>query len=142
MDPLTDRELSVLQFLPTMMTNGEIAADLYVSVNTVKAHLKRIFLKLEVTSKRQAVQRARGSACCPVDSRDLKRHMDVTHGDDPADTVSATPRSVPPGKASRRSLSDHGTITGAFVTSSVPMEGVTSRFGAPSWSRTTATSAS
>jgi len=58
-DPLTDREMSVLQFLPTMMTNGEIAADLFVSVNTVKAHLKRIFLKLDVTSKRQAVQRAR-----------------------------------------------------------------------------------
>jgi LuxR family maltose regulon positive regulatory protein len=64
-DPLTDRELSVLQFLPTMMTNGEIAADLYVSVNTVKAHLKRIFLKLEVTSKRQAVQRARELGLLP-----------------------------------------------------------------------------
>jgi LuxR family maltose regulon positive regulatory protein len=64
-DPLTDRELSVLQFLPTMMTNGEIAADLYVSVNTVKAHLKRIFLKLDVTSKRQAVQRARELGLLP-----------------------------------------------------------------------------
>jgi LuxR family maltose regulon positive regulatory protein len=64
-DPLTDRELSVLQFLPTMMTNGEIAADLFVSVNTVKAHLKRIFLKLDVTSKRQAVQRARELGLLP-----------------------------------------------------------------------------
>ena len=58
-DPLTDREMSVLQFLPTMMTNAEIAAELYVSLNTVKAHLKKIFRKLAVTNRRQAVQRAR-----------------------------------------------------------------------------------
>ncbi|GAA4359109.1 LuxR C-terminal-related transcriptional regulator [Angustibacter luteus] len=57
-DPLTERELSVLQFLPTMMTNTEIAAELYVSVNTVKAHLKRIYRKLDVVSRRAAVHRA------------------------------------------------------------------------------------
>jgi LuxR family maltose regulon positive regulatory protein len=64
-EPLTDRELSVLEFLPTMMTNGEIAADLFVSINTVKAHLKKIFMKLEVGTKREAVQRARELGLIP-----------------------------------------------------------------------------
>ena len=58
-EPLTDRELTVLRYLPTMMTNAEIASELYVSVNTVKAHLKRIYRKLGVVSRRQAVHRAR-----------------------------------------------------------------------------------
>ena len=58
-EPLTDRELMVLRYLPLMMTNAEIASELYVSVNTVKAHLKRIFRKLEVVTRRQAVHRAR-----------------------------------------------------------------------------------
>jgi LuxR family maltose regulon positive regulatory protein len=58
-EPLTDRELSVLRHLPTMMTNAEIATELYLSVNTVKAHLKRIYRKLEVMNRRDAVHRAR-----------------------------------------------------------------------------------
>jgi LuxR family maltose regulon positive regulatory protein len=58
-EPLTDRELSVLRHLPTMMTNTEIADELYVSVNTVKAHLKRIYRKLEVANRREAVHQAR-----------------------------------------------------------------------------------
>ena len=56
--PLTDRELSVLLFLPTMMTFGEIAVELYVSINTVKSHVRSIYSKFEVTSRRRAVQRA------------------------------------------------------------------------------------
>lgn len=68
-EQLTERELSVLQFLPTMMTNNEIAAELYVSVNTVKAHLKRIFRKLEVASRRHAVLRARELGI--LDTRDV-----------------------------------------------------------------------
>ncbi len=56
--PLTDRELSVLLFLPTMMTFGEIADELYVSINTVKSHVRSIYSKFDVTSRRHAVQRA------------------------------------------------------------------------------------
>ena len=52
---LTDRELTVLRYLPTMMSNSEIAAEMYFSVNTVKTHLKSIYRKLEVTRRREAV---------------------------------------------------------------------------------------
>ena len=57
--PLTDRELSVLQYLPSMMTYPEIAGELFVSVNTVKSHLRHLYAKLEVANRRQAVTRAR-----------------------------------------------------------------------------------
>jgi LuxR family maltose regulon positive regulatory protein len=58
-EPLTDRELVILRSLPTLRSNGEIADDLYVSVNTVKAHLKGLYRKLGVSGRRQAVERAR-----------------------------------------------------------------------------------
>jgi LuxR family maltose regulon positive regulatory protein len=58
-EPLTDRELMVLEHLPTMSSNAEIAEEMYVSVNTVKAHLKSLYRKLEVSSRRAAVHRAR-----------------------------------------------------------------------------------
>jgi len=49
----------VLSYLPTMLTTAEIAAELYVSVNTVKTHLKSIYRKLDVARRRDAVHRAR-----------------------------------------------------------------------------------
>jgi LuxR family maltose regulon positive regulatory protein len=54
-EPLTDRELAVLQLLPSMMSNEEIASELFVSVNTVKVHLKSLYRKLGVSSRREAV---------------------------------------------------------------------------------------
>ncbi len=56
---LTERELTVLHYLPTMLKAGEIASDLYVSVNTVKAHLRSMYRKLGVSNRREAVERAR-----------------------------------------------------------------------------------
>jgi LuxR family transcriptional regulator, maltose regulon positive regulatory protein len=57
-EELTGRELEVLHRLASS-TNVEIAADLYVSVNTVKTHLKSIYRKLGVTSRDAAVHEAR-----------------------------------------------------------------------------------
>lgn len=54
-EPLTAREIDVLRYLGTVLTIPEIAAELYVSQNTVKGHLKSIYRKLGVTSRRQAV---------------------------------------------------------------------------------------
>jgi LuxR family maltose regulon positive regulatory protein len=56
---LTDRELLVLRYLPTMLKAGEIASDLYLSVFTVKSHLRSIYRKLDVTNRKDAVDRAR-----------------------------------------------------------------------------------
>ncbi|HEY4991420.1 MAG TPA: LuxR C-terminal-related transcriptional regulator [Nakamurella sp.] len=58
-DALTERELAVLTYLPTMFKAPEIAADLFVSVNTVKTHQRSIYRKLGVTTRRDAVDRAR-----------------------------------------------------------------------------------
>lgn len=56
---LTQREESVLAYLPTSMTVAEVADELYVSVNTVKTHLAAIYRKLGVSGRREAVRRAR-----------------------------------------------------------------------------------
>ncbi|GEL93413.1 hypothetical protein CCO02nite_00710 [Cellulomonas composti] len=58
-EALTSRELAILGALPTMGTNSEIASDFFVSVNTVKAHLKSLYRKLGVDSRREAVRRGR-----------------------------------------------------------------------------------
>ena len=54
-EPLSPRERAVLRYLPTMMSNQEIASELFVSVNTVKTHLKAIYRKLDVPNRREAV---------------------------------------------------------------------------------------
>jgi LuxR family transcriptional regulator, maltose regulon positive regulatory protein len=56
---LTDRELLMLRFLPSHLTNAEIARECLMSVNTVKAHLKNIYAKLGVSTRAQTVERAR-----------------------------------------------------------------------------------
>ncbi len=59
LEPLTTREGDVLRYLPTMMSNADIAGELFVSVNTVKSHVKSIYRKLDATQRRDAVRRAR-----------------------------------------------------------------------------------
>jgi len=58
-EPLSDREHAILRYLPTMMSNQEIAGELVVSINTVKTHLKAIYRKLQAPGRRDAVRRAR-----------------------------------------------------------------------------------
>lgn len=56
---LSDRELEVLELLATGLSNKEIAEKLFVSVNTVKTHLKKVYEKLEVNRRTQAVEKAK-----------------------------------------------------------------------------------
>jgi LuxR family maltose regulon positive regulatory protein len=57
--PLSQREGAVLRYLPTRMSYRQIAEALYVSMNTVKTHLKSIYRKLDASSRAEAVEHAR-----------------------------------------------------------------------------------
>ena len=58
-EELTDRELAVLRYLPSQLSQREIATELYVSLNTVKTHCKAIYRKLAVDGRKSAVHAAR-----------------------------------------------------------------------------------
>lgn len=58
-DGLTEREQALLAELPSMRTTEEIAHTLFVSVNTVKSHLRGIYRKLGVNHRRDAITEAR-----------------------------------------------------------------------------------
>jgi LuxR family maltose regulon positive regulatory protein len=58
-EPLSESELRVLRYLPTNLRGPEIASELSVSPNTIRAHLRAIYAKLGVHSRAAAVERAR-----------------------------------------------------------------------------------
>lgn len=58
-DQLTERELAVLRYLPTKLSQREIASELFVSPNTVKTHCAAVYRKLGVGDRKAAVQSAR-----------------------------------------------------------------------------------
>ena len=58
MERLSQRELDVLRLLDSELTGPEIARRLYVTLNTLRTHTKRIFTKLDVTTRAAAVRRA------------------------------------------------------------------------------------
>ena len=58
-DPLSERELEVLRFLPSKLTAPEIADLLYVAESTVRTHIKHIYSKLNVNRRFEAVERAK-----------------------------------------------------------------------------------
>jgi LuxR family transcriptional regulator, maltose regulon positive regulatory protein len=58
-EQLSERERTVLRLMATILANSEIAGELFVSVNTVKTHVRSIYRKLDVGSRRAAVARAR-----------------------------------------------------------------------------------
>jgi LuxR family maltose regulon positive regulatory protein len=57
--PLSEREQVVLRYLSSRLSAGEIADELYVSLNTVKTHIKSIYRKLDTNRRWDAVKRAR-----------------------------------------------------------------------------------
>ena len=57
--PLSSRELTVVRYLASRLTYKEVAAELFVSNNTLKTHVKRIYQKFGVSSRMEAVAEAR-----------------------------------------------------------------------------------
>ena len=57
-EPLTNRELEVLELLHKRMHNKEIADSLYISNGTVKRHIHAIYQKLDVSTRQEAVLKA------------------------------------------------------------------------------------
>jgi LuxR family maltose regulon positive regulatory protein len=64
-EPLSPRELEVLRLLADGRSNQAIAAELVISLDTVKRHLSHLFSKLEVANRTQAVARARELGLLP-----------------------------------------------------------------------------
>jgi LuxR family transcriptional regulator, maltose regulon positive regulatory protein len=58
-EPLSERELQVLRLLDSALTNEEIGRQLYVSVNTIRTHIRNIYAKLGVNRRGDAVLRAK-----------------------------------------------------------------------------------
>jgi LuxR family transcriptional regulator, maltose regulon positive regulatory protein len=58
-EQLSEREREVLRHFAGMLSTTEVASELYISVNTVKAHLKNIYRKLAATRRGEAIRRAR-----------------------------------------------------------------------------------
>jgi ATP/maltotriose-dependent transcriptional regulator MalT len=87
LEPLSESESRVLRYLPTNLSRSEIAAELYVSVNTVKTHMSRLFAKLGAHSRTQAVERARGLGLLAPKPRALSPRQPAS-----ASTVLTAPR--------------------------------------------------
>jgi len=66
LEPLSDRELEVLQSVAEGLTNREIASKLFLSPHTVKAHTRSIYGKLNVHNRTQAVARAQALGLLPT----------------------------------------------------------------------------
>lgn len=59
LEPLSDREIEVLNLLPSSLSSTEMADELSISVNTLRSHLKSIYSKLGAHSRYEAISRAR-----------------------------------------------------------------------------------
>ena len=64
-EPLSEREIEVLQCIAEGLSNRDIAQRLMISLSTVKSHTRSIYGKLEVNSRTQAVARAKSWGILP-----------------------------------------------------------------------------
>jgi LuxR family maltose regulon positive regulatory protein len=72
MEPLSKSELRVLRYLPTNLSGPEIAAELYVSLNTVRTHMRHLYAKFGTHRRADTVARARAlGLLAPSPLRDL-----------------------------------------------------------------------
>lgn len=58
-EPLSNTEMRVLQYLPTHLSMAQIASELYVSLNTIRTHMRHVYAKLGTHRRAETVERAR-----------------------------------------------------------------------------------
>jgi LuxR family maltose regulon positive regulatory protein len=68
-ESLSDSEKRILRFLPTHLSAPEIAGELYLSVHTVKSHMRHLYAKLGTHQRAETVERARGLGLLAPSSR-------------------------------------------------------------------------
>jgi LuxR family maltose regulon positive regulatory protein len=68
-EPLSDSEKRILRYLPTHLSAPEIAGELYLSVHTVKSHMRHLYAKLGTHQRAETVERARGLGLLAPSSR-------------------------------------------------------------------------
>ena len=66
LEALTEKEREVLGHLAAMLSTDEIAAAMFVSVNTVRTHVRNILRKLDASRRNEAVRRARALGLIPT----------------------------------------------------------------------------
>ena len=69
-DPLSPAEIRVLRYLPTSLTVPEIAGQLYLSVNTVRTHMRHVYDKLDAHRRHEALERARAIGLLAASGRE------------------------------------------------------------------------
>ena len=62
---ISKRELEVLQLMAEGLSNGEIATQLFVSLNTIKTHTSKLFEKLDAKRRTQAIEKAKRLSLIP-----------------------------------------------------------------------------
>jgi DNA-binding CsgD family transcriptional regulator len=86
-EPLTNSETRVLHYLPTYMGVPKVAAALYLPANTVKTHVRHLYRKLGVHSRREAVQRARALGLLTAKASHPDQRSAPEHGNGGMDHV-------------------------------------------------------
>jgi LuxR family maltose regulon positive regulatory protein len=66
-EDLTEREREVLGLLANLLSTEEIAGTLFISVNTVRTHVRSILRKLGATRRNEAIRRARALGLLPAE---------------------------------------------------------------------------
>ena len=94
---LSEREQAVLALLPSLLNAREIADEYTVSVNTIKSHIRSIYAKLGVSSRREAVARGPGARAAA-----LSDHLPGMRRPG-RDRTTGTAEGFPPGRPGRRS---------------------------------------
>jgi len=92
-EPLTDREKEVLELVATGITNREVAQKLFISVNTVKVHLRNVYTKLGADSRTEATMIAVREGWVPVDESEEASSQEA-RGEEATQRAEAAP--MPP----------------------------------------------